>query len=207
MTFSAAAACLAVAAMLSAAPSDRPTLSLENLEGRPRDLAGHAGRIVVLNFWATWCPPCREEMPLLDDLQKRYAGQGVVFIGASTDDAGTRGNIQPFLEEHGITIRIWTGATVQDMERFGLSTALPATAILDRDGQVAFRLIGPLKREQLVGRLDYLLSGLRGPAPEPLVNLASESSAPHQEEGRHHEHGDEHAHGQVDGEDASSVPS
>lgn len=207
MTFSAAALCLAAAAMLSAAPSDRPALSLEDLEGKTRDIASHAGRIVVLNFWATWCLPCREEMPLLDDLQERYAGQGVVFIGASTDDAGTRGNIEPFLEEHGISFRVWTGATVQDMERFGLSTALPATALIDRDGQVAFRLLGPLQREHLVGRLDYLLSGSQGPAPEHLVSLAPDSSALHQDNGHDHEGGEEHAHGAVGGENASTVPS
>ena len=207
MTIPAAAACLAAAAMLSSLPSDRPALSLKGLEGTTRDLASHTGRIVVLNFWATWCLPCREEMPLLDDLQDRYGGQGVVFIGASTDDAGTRGNIQPFLEEHGISFRVWTGATVEDMERFGLSTALPATAIIDRDGQVAFRLLGPLKREQLVLRLDYLISGSQGPAPERLVSLAPDSSDPREGDGHHHEHGEEHAHGEIEGEHASSVPS
>ena len=193
--------------MLSAAPSDRPTLSLKDLEGTARDITSHAGQIVVLNFWATWCPPCREEMPLLNDLQKRYSSQGVVFIGASTDDAGTRGNIQPSLEEHGISFRIWTGATVEDMERFGLSTALPATAILDRDGRVAFRLLGPLKREPLADRLDYLLSGSQGSAPERWVSLAPESSTPHQHDGRLHDQGEEHAHVEVPAEDASSVPS
>ena len=206
MTFS-AVACLAAAALLSAAPSDRPALSLEGLDGTTRDIASHTGRIVVLNFWATWCLPCREEMPLLDDLQNRYGDQSVVFIGASTDDADTRGNIQPFLEEHGISFRVWTGATLEDMERFGLSTALPATAIVDRDGQVAFRLLGPLKREHLVLRLDYLLSGSQGPAPERLVSLAPDSSALQEGDGHHHEHDEEHAHGEVGGEQASTVPS
>lgn len=207
MTLSAAAACLAAAAILSAAPSDRPTLSLADLEGQTRDIASHAGRIVVLNFWATWCLPCREEMPLLDDLQKRYAGHGVVFIGASTDEADTRDNIQPFLEEHGITFRIGTGATAQDMERFGFSRALPATAIIDRDGRVAFRLLGPLKREHLVDRLDYLLSGSQGPEPERTVSLAPDSPVAQVGDGRHHGHGEEHGQDEVPGEDASTVPS
>lgn len=93
------------------------------------------------------------------------------------------------------------------MERFRLSAALPATAILDRDGQVAFRLFGALTRDRLVDRLDYLLSGSQGPEPDRSVSLVTDSSPPHQDDGRHHEHGEEHAHGQVGGEDASSVPS
>ena len=207
MTLSAVASCLAAAAILSAASSDRPALSLPDVDGKTRDIASHAGRIVVLNFWATWCLPCREEMPLLDTLQDRYAGQGVVFIGASTDDVSTREKIEPFLDKRGISFRIWTGATVQDMERFGLSTTLPATAIIDRDGHVAFRLLGPLKRQQFVRRLEYLLSGSQGPAPERFVSFVPDASVPHEGDGHDHEGGEGHAHGGVGGEDASSVPS
>jgi hypothetical protein len=87
------------------------------------------------------------------------------------------------------------------MERFGLSAALPATAIIHRDGLVAFRLLGPLKRDQLVGRLDYLLSGSQGPAPERWVSLAPDLPA------HHHGDGHDHDHGEVGREDASSVPS
>ena len=139
MKFSALALCLVTAAILSATPPERPTLSLSDVSGEPQDISSHLGRLVVLNFWATWCVPCREEMPMLDRLQERYHSRGVVFVGASADDATTRDRVQPFLAERGISFRIWTGATVADMGRLGLSTALPATAILDREGRVAFR--------------------------------------------------------------------
>ena len=193
--------------MLSTASSDRPALSLPDLTGKPRDIATHAGRVVVLNFWATWCVPCRKEMPMLDNLQAHYADQGVVFVGASTDDASTRGRIEPFLEARGISFRIWTGATARDMERFGLSTALPATAIMDRDGSVAFRLLGPLQRRKLKRRLDYLLSGSQGPSPERFVSLLPD--LPGSREGDAHDHSDSegHAHGGVGVEGASLVPS
>ena len=135
----AVASCLTTGAVLFAAASDRAALSLTDLTGNPQNIESYSGRVVVLNFWATWCVPCREQMPMLSALQKRYAGRGVVVIGASADDASRRGRIEPFLQKHRISFPVWTGATAVDMERFGLSTALPATAIIDQEGHIAFR--------------------------------------------------------------------
>ena len=129
----------------------------------------------------------------------------MVVVGASADDASTRGNIRPFLDEAGITFPIWVGATTADMERLNLGSALPATAILDQDGRVAFRIIGVLEREPLRERLDYLLSGKQGEAPEPLIDNLSAAVESH--EGHEHEGEEEHAHGGVGVEGASMVPS
>ena len=144
---------------------------------------------------------------MLDNLQQRYADRGVVFIGASTDDESTVGRIGPFLDKQGISFQVWSGATAHDMERFGLSTALPATAIIDQDRRVAFRLLGPLKRRHLVSRLEYLLSGSQGSLHERLVSFVPDM--PGSLEGDEHEHGDDegHAHGGVGMEGASLVPS
>ena len=201
--------CLITSAALSAATSDRVALSLTDLTGEFQNIESYSGRVVVLNFWATWCEPCREEMPMLSGLQERYADRGVVVVGASVDDDSTREQIEPFLDKQRISFPVWTGATAVDMQRFGLSTALPSTAIIDQEGQIAFRFVGLLKRKQLVRRLEYLLLGSRSKAPERFVDSVSDAPSRHENEGGGHEHqGDEdHAHGGIGMEGASLVPS
>ena len=190
---------------LAAPPSDGAELALPDLFGAQQRLEQYRGQVVVLNFWATWCVPCREEMPLLVDLQNRYASRDVVVVGASADDESTGMQIRPFVEELRITFPIWTGATTADMDRLGLGTALPATAIIDQDGRIAFRIIGVLERKDLVRRLDYLLSAKRGKAPEPVIDTLSE--APDAHGGHEHAEEEEHAHGGMSMEGASLVPS
>jgi thiol-disulfide isomerase/thioredoxin len=185
----------------SVALAENPvTLSLPDLSGNPQTLEQYRGRVVILNFWATWCVPCRAEMPLLVDIQTRYASRGVVVVGASADDETTKNEIKPFVEKLRIPFPIWTGATTPKMDQLGLGAALPATAIIDQQGQIAFRIIGILERKDLTRRLDYLLSGRQGKAPDPLIDTLSTAT---------HEHGkeEEHAHGGVGVEGASMVPS
>ena len=130
-------------------------------------------------------------MPLLVDIQNRYASRGVVVIGASADDESTKPQIKPFVDKLRITFPIWTGATTAHMEQLGLGAALPATAIIDQQGQIAFRIIGILDRKDLTRRIDYLLSGKQGEAPDSIINTIS--TAAHDHEG--HVHGKEEAHG------------
>jgi thiol-disulfide isomerase/thioredoxin len=185
--------------------AERPLLSLPDLNGNTQTLEQYRGRIVVLNFWATWCVPCRAEMPLLVDIQNRYAERGVVVVGPSADDETTKEQIKPFVQKLGITFPIWTGATTAHMEHFGLGQALPATAILDEQGEIAFRIVGILERKDLTRRIDFLLSGKKGKAPEPLLDSLSKAAGEH--EGHEHEKEEEHTHGGVGVEGASMVPS
>jgi len=191
-----------------------PGLVLRDMQGSEQALDGLRGKIVVLNFWATWCVPCIEEMPLLEQIYKDYAARGVVVVGASADEPATQKNIAGFVEKLRLTFPIWTGATTDDMERFGLLPALPATAILDRDGRIVARIMGPLVRDDIVTRLDWLLGPRTSPAPVALVNHFEKLAAGH--EGHDHtkdphkdEHAkeEEHSHGNVGMEGASTVPS
>ncbi len=180
---------LLLAALAGAAMGEE--LALKDLEGHPQALEGLRGRIVVLNFWATWCIPCRREMPMLASVQSKYAGRGVQVIGASLDDESGQRKIPDVIRRLGVTFLIWTGATPDDLRRLGLGDALPATAIVDRDGQIVARLLGPVKRRDLEQRLDWLLGDRSGPRPGPVVNNAEE----------------EHPHTGAAMEGASLVPS
>ena len=194
---------LSAAALIQAHASEDPpqtqgpaTLALRDLEGRPQDLRDLRGSIVVVNFWATWCIPCREEMPIFVKLHERRASEGVRVIGASADAAGNEHAVEAFVREQQIRFPIWIGATTLDMERLGLGTALPATAIIDRDGTVATRAAGIIDEAGLDRWIGWLLGDRSAPAPPPPVRVPIP----------HHEH--EHHHGTGVGLDGPSlVPS
>jgi thiol-disulfide isomerase/thioredoxin len=141
--------------------------TLRDLSGAPHGLDEHRGGIVVLNFWATWCLPCREEMPIFREISRRYASRGVAVIAASTDEAGSRDAVAAFARELDLSFPVLIGAGVDDMRRLGLGDALPATAILDPDGGVAFRIRGVVTLEDLTARIDHLLGEDVGEAHDP----------------------------------------
>jgi thiol-disulfide isomerase/thioredoxin len=192
----------AVPAIAQEAPAE---LVLRDVEGREQSLAAHRGKIVILNFWATWCVPCREEMPLLEKLHRELAPRGVIVIGPSADEESTQKQIPRFLRQVKVTFPIWLGATVGEMERLGLGVALPATAILDRDGRIVFRILGPLTEPALRERLDWLLGDRTAEIPAPHLDTFEEHA--HDHAGEEHAHDDDHVHGGVGMEGASTVPS
>ena len=179
------------------------TLALRGLSGDRQSLEHYRDRIVILNFWATWCVPCREEMPIFVRVREDYQARGVEIIGASADDASTRDQVEPFREEYGINFPIWLGATIKDMERLGLGTALPATALIDRDGRVVARILGPVEEGELIERIDWLLGERTAQPPPPLVDHLESAKDEH----GHHEGEEEHQHAAVAMEGASLVPS
>jgi hypothetical protein len=147
-------------------------------------------------------------MPLLVSLQKRYGAHGVQVIGASVDEESTQAEVAPFVQKLKINFPIWIGATLEEMESLGLGSALPATAILDRDGQIVGRIIGVVTKGDLQQRIDWLLSDRATPAPPPLLNTIEQHAHDHSHEhGHKHEGEEEHEHASVAIEGASSVPS
>ena len=137
--------------------SDDAVLALKDLTGADQSLAGYRGRVVVLNFWATWCEPCKKEMPDLSSIQNEYAALGVQVIGAASDSAAESAKVLKFIREFKVNFPVWVGATTDDMERFGVGTVLPATVIIDKDGKIVWREIGIIKADILKKELDKLL--------------------------------------------------
>ncbi|HKP69650.1 MAG TPA: TlpA disulfide reductase family protein [Pyrinomonadaceae bacterium] len=137
--------------------SDDAVLALKDLTGADQSLAGYRGRVVVLNFWATWCEPCKKEMPDLSAIQNDYAALGVQVIGAAGDAAADSAKVMKFIREFKVNFPVWVGMSTDDMERFGVGTVLPATVIIDKNGKVIWREIGIIKPDVLRKELDKLL--------------------------------------------------
>lgn len=149
-----------------AAPAD---LTLTAPGGEKLHLRDYRGKPVVLNFWATWCGPCREEMPMLVEAEKIWGPKGVAFVGASLDDNQTKKNVPDFVKSFQVGFPVGTGATADDLARLKLGNAVPATAFVDADGVVLARVRGELRRAELDERLAWVTGDRTKPAPEPLV--------------------------------------
>ncbi|MBC7933136.1 MAG: TlpA family protein disulfide reductase [Rubrivivax sp.] len=133
-------------------------LALKDLFGTEQRLSALKGRIVVLNFWATYCVPCRKEMPDLAAIQNEYAALGVQVVGASADEASERAKVLQFVKETKINFPVWTGASMADMLRFGLGGALPGTVIIGKDGRVAKVISGVVNQAELKKQIDAMLA-------------------------------------------------
>ena len=144
-------------------------LKLKDLQGTQQSLEEYKGKIVVLNFWATWCQPCRKEMPVFVKIQSEYQSRGVQFIAASTDEAGEKKSVEKFAQKYKLNFPVWVGATLEQQASFNLGTSLPATIILDQEGQGQFRIVGQAEEKVLRERLEWLLSDKSSPQPEELT--------------------------------------
>jgi thiol-disulfide isomerase/thioredoxin len=129
----------------------------EDLSGHPRALSEWLGRPIVCNFWATWCEPCREELPLLSAARRKYASFGIEVVGIAVDNAG---NVRNYLKTLDLDISILVGgaATVELMRRLGNGAgALPFSVLLDSSGRIRERMLGPYTAASLERSLAVLV--------------------------------------------------
>lgn len=138
------------------APGALWAATFSDTAGRTHSLAEFQGKVAVVNFWATWCAPCREEMPAFVRLQERWTGRGVQFVGLANDDPR---KVDRFASELRINYPLWVGGdSVGDLsKRLGNRLGvLPHTAIIDRRGQVIDSKVGPYTETELDGKLRQL---------------------------------------------------
>ena len=135
----------------------RPTVRLPDLDGDPRALAEFDDRVILLNFWATWCPPCLEEIPALMALQDELGPEGLQVVGLALDDPQAT---REFVREHGVSYPILVGgeSAFSLSEQFGnLPTTLPYSVVIDRTGVIRAVHRGALTRAQAAGLVRPLL--------------------------------------------------
>jgi len=125
-----------------AARADLPEVKFEDATGKERTLADWKGKVVLLNLWATWCLPCRKEMPALDRLQQELGSEAFEVVALSVDRAGL-GGARKFLDEAKVgKLALYADPSAR-MGSTLRTTGLPATLLIDREGREIGRLLGP----------------------------------------------------------------
>jgi thiol-disulfide isomerase/thioredoxin len=128
-----------------------------DLDGRPQPLAQWRGRVLVVNFWATWCPPCREEIPMFVRVQERYRDAGLKFVGIAIDQPE---RVAEFAREFRINYPVLVGGleSMELMRQVGnRAGALPYTLVIDRQGKLVSQQLGELKEDRLQSLVRPLL--------------------------------------------------
>lgn len=130
----------AAAAGSLAIPGPGPTWSLTDLDGKPVGSEALKGKVVVVDFWATWCGPCVHEIPGYVELQKKYAERGLVIVGLSLDQKGEAA-VRPFAKRMKINYPLAL-ATPEVVTAFGEIESIPTTFLIDREGKLRHRKLG-----------------------------------------------------------------
>ena len=132
-------------------------VALPDLDGREQALRQWQGKVLVVNFWATWCAPCREEMPAFVKMQHARGAEGLQFVGIGIDDAA---KLRQFAEEIGLNYPALVGGygALELSKTLGNTLlALPFTVIVDRGGRIVHTQLGPLKPDKLAAIVGQLL--------------------------------------------------
>ena len=147
---------VAAAFGVTSANASAPALQLTTLDGQSISSDSLRGKVVLVNFWATWCPPCRIEMPGFQAVYERKRLQGFVVLGISTDAGGSDG-VRAFLAAHRITypVAMASASVVRD---FGGATVLPTSFLIDRQGRIRNQVRGAFASFALEPAVDHLLA-------------------------------------------------
>jgi peroxiredoxin len=135
------------AAPAATAAQSAPAWKLKDLDGREVSSDQFKGKVVVLDFWATWCGPCIGEIPGYVELQKKYGKDGLVIIGALSHDRNTAAQVKDFAAKHGMNYQIVVSDDTIE-EAFGGFEAIPTTFLINRSGRIVHQKTGALPHEE-----------------------------------------------------------
>jgi thiol-disulfide isomerase/thioredoxin len=158
------------APMILSKSTPAPDFTLESLDGKRMKLSDLRGKAVLLNFWATWCGPCKIETPWLVELQGQYGGQGLQVVGVAMDDSG-KDEIAKFAKDMGVNYPILLGKEAVG-DAYGGVPALPESFFIGRDGKIVDRIIGLKGRSDIE---DSIKKALKTEASAGLLNPPSGS--------------------------------
>lgn len=147
----------AAAFNLGSGSEPAPAFELRALDGSLVSLEQYRGQVVLVNFWASWCPPCRVEMPGFERVYRERRDQGFVILGIATD-THAEAAIREFVEEHDITYPILM-ANRQVIQEYGGIRSLPESFLVDRDGLIRHRVIGYFAEPALRAAVGRMLGG------------------------------------------------
>jgi cytochrome c biogenesis protein CcmG/thiol:disulfide interchange protein DsbE len=119
-----------------------PELTLKDVQGGSRSLADYHGQVVLVNLWATWCPPCKQEMPALQDFYDKYKENGFVIL--AIDDGDPTEDVLQFVNDYGLTFPVWLDPTHIATDRAFHAPNLPTSFVIDRNGTIQLTWIGAI---------------------------------------------------------------
>jgi thiol-disulfide isomerase/thioredoxin len=131
-----------------------PDLTLTDLDGKTVSLKDYRGSVVLVNLWATWCPPCRAEMPTLQAFYEKHKDNG--FVVVAIDQEETRDVVAPFVEENGLTFPVWLDLNYEAEKKFN-TEALPTSFVIDRNGKVRLMWVGGISQKNLEYYVSYVI--------------------------------------------------
>ncbi|HEX9385018.1 MAG TPA: redoxin domain-containing protein [Anaerolineales bacterium] len=124
-----------------------PELTLTDIQGASHSLADYRGQVVLVNLWATWCPPCKEEMPALESFYNKHKEQG--FVVVAVNDGDPTKDVLQFVKDYKLTFPVWLDPTYIATEQAFKSLNLPTSFVIDRNGVVQLQWVGGISRKML----------------------------------------------------------
>ena len=157
-----------------------PAFSLTDEHGTPVSLADYRGKVVLLNFWATWCGPCEVEIPWFIEFEQKYKDRDFAVLGVSFDDDGWK-SVRPYIASHKINYRVMIG-TEKMSQLYGGVDSLPTSFIVDRQGRIAAQHVGLVDKSdyqnEILKLLDDQKRAARDSAPGSLAGLLRPDKRP-----------------------------